>query len=593
MIENELSHIIEVASKFGKKISKETAFDILSLQFLCFKDSNLEEVWFDLTNCITDGSNDGGIDFVFYDEDENKVIIGQNKYSESISTEDFTTEINKIIRTLNDFNKSQTGKYNNLVKEKLQNALDRQTEESLGNVDIYFSTISKFNEDKAMSKIAEIENQVNQINIFLKDDLEEIIEKVHSNFVTVVEYDLHLDEANNVLKYSTENQEGIIVNISSNSLTKLYNNFHTKGLFNLNIRRYIRSKKVDEGIQDTLNKDRDNFWFLNNGLTIACEDYNVTGNKVRLYDFSIVNGGQTTTLIGTYKGSNEKEFYIPCKILKSKEDMVTSKKMDFYNKIAEATNSQKPIQPRDLRSNSREMIALKNILAKRNVGLEIKRGEKPEKRKFRIKNDEFAQLIYSFVYQKPGTARSNKKSLFDNNKSYSTIFRKNHKNKELIDFYEDIVVLNDWFQSISKKFKEDMPAYMNSEKAVIFSNGKMTLFGLFGIVYRLVNGDVKKSDFNLDDDPLDSEIIYGSFISNYKKDDISEKLSEMILFLVDIVEQDYFIQYNNKKVTSVSNFLKTDNKFKDIIVKSFISNIKRKRNYEELMDYAEIFLRSK
>ena len=39
---------------------------------------------------------------------------------------------------------------------------------------------------------------------------------------------------------------------------------------------------------------------LNNGLTIACNEYKVDGKFIKLYDFSIVNGGQTTNLIGTY-----------------------------------------------------------------------------------------------------------------------------------------------------------------------------------------------------------------------------------------------------------------------------------------------------
>lgn len=43
-----------------------------------------------------------------------------------------------------------------------------------------------------------------------------------------------------------------------------------KGLFDLNIRKYIRNTLVDNGIKNTLDKDRQNFWFLNNGIIIAC-----------------------------------------------------------------------------------------------------------------------------------------------------------------------------------------------------------------------------------------------------------------------------------------------------------------------------------
>ena len=122
-----------------------------------------------------------------------------------------------------------------------------------------------------------------------------------------------------------------------------------EGLFDLNIRKYINNRTVDEGIRHTLANDRQNFWFLNNGLIIACKDYDIDGNTVKLYDFSIVNGGQTTNIIGKFKGNNEEEFFIPCKIIKEKYRKGSE---NFYNRIAEATNSQKPILPRDLKSNS-------------------------------------------------------------------------------------------------------------------------------------------------------------------------------------------------------------------------------------------------
>ena len=66
---------------------------------------------------------------------------------------------------------------------------------------------------------------------------------------------------------------------------------------------------------------RDNFWFLNNGIIIACTEFEPDGDTIKLHNFSIVNDGQTTQLIGTYKGTNTKEFYIPCKIVATKNDI--------------------------------------------------------------------------------------------------------------------------------------------------------------------------------------------------------------------------------------------------------------------------------
>ena len=55
------------------------------------------------------------------------------------------------------------------------------------------------------------------------------------------------------------------------------------------------------------------------------------------------------------------------------------------------------------------MKMLQSWLDKENIYLEIKRGEKKKNKKYKIKNDELGQLIlYLFVYQQPGTARSGK-----------------------------------------------------------------------------------------------------------------------------------------------------------------------------------------
>jgi len=67
-------------------------------------------------------------------------------------------------------------------------------------------------------------------------------------------------------------------------------------------------------------------------------------------------------LIGTHKFKTQSPFYIPCKIVAQKDN----KSVDYniFNRIAEATNSQKPIQIRDLKSNSPEMRNLQKMFLK-------------------------------------------------------------------------------------------------------------------------------------------------------------------------------------------------------------------------------------
>lgn len=592
-IKTEINSIREFAKSKKIELSDDQAFNYLTLQYLCLKEKTIEDQWYEINNCITDGGNDGGIDYVYFDEDENKLIIGQNKYSENISINDYVTEITKIMHTLNDFKNGHTGAYNKKTKQILQNGLDRLTDETDGNIDIYFSSTSTFNIEKAMKKTEDLENQINSIKIFDHDEVDDIITKITSSIEVVREDKIKIDSPKNYVEYFSPTQEGIFVNVSSKSISRLYNKYNTKGLFNLNIRKYIKNKAVDQGITESLNKNRQNFWFLNNGITIACSGFNVDGNTIKLFDFSIVNGGQTTTLIGNYKGSNDEEFFIPCKIISSKDDLDDEQSLIFFNSIAEATNSQKPIMPKDLKANAPEMISLKRLLYSRGITLEIKRGETNKKTSLRIKNDEFAQLIYSFINQKPGTSRSNKKILFESNKVYSTIFKKNYtKDPNKQDFIVDLISLNQRYDAIIRKVKLDMNAHFDQNEAVILNNGKTTLFALFGVIYRIYNNDITITELNTDVSILTTnEFVYGSFISNYTNDDIDQQLLDLIKFLVDILNDLYLDQYDNGNVTSVSNFFKTDKKYTEEILKKFITKITRKSNSDELKEYSSIFKR--
>ncbi|EGO6082664.1 MULTISPECIES: AIPR family protein [Enterococcus] len=595
VIENELEKIIEYSKKHGKEIDKEKAFVYLSIQYFCYQTNQIEKVWFDIeSDNFTDGKDDGGIDFVFFDDEESKVVIGQNKLSNNVDSNNAVAELCKIIRTVQAFEKKAVQKYNSSVRKNVQNALDRLTDETVGNIEIVFFHTSKFNKEKVKKEIDD-QNVVSNIEFLNKDDLEELILKVKSEIQLVPDFTFNLDGTKNYLRYESEDKEGVIVNVSSNSLIKAYNQYSSEGLFNLNIRRYIRSKNVDEGIKKTISKDRDNFWFLNNGITIACDDFDVDGNTLKLLDFSIVNGGQTTTLISNYNKRSVEDFFIPCKIVKPKNHLDDDERMDFFNDIAEATNSQKPIQPRDLKSNSREMIQLQKLLEEKGIFLEIKRGiSAPKTYSKKIKNDDLAQIIFSFVNQKPGTARSNKNSLFSVNRNYEDIFRKNYvKDRNQTDFLLDLIDLNQRFNFIKSELRESGNKALSVDELNVFSNGKMIIFAILGLFYRLINKDLYRSELLNQINLLEeSHFTYGSFISNYKGDDIDNLLKDLIIEITSDLTELYIQEYDGTKVTSISNFFKTDKKYIEIIVPYFLKKYRIDRKWDEfVLPYKDLFLR--
>lgn len=560
----------------------------------CLKERNGYNPLFDIEMSITNGPNDGGVDFVYYDEESSKVILGQCKYTKNLKLNDIITELNKMSTTVENFKISNTGIYNEKLRAELQNALDRLPDGDEGNVEYNIYTISDYDETSIMNKIEAEHNTYSKemVNVYGKDEfITKIKEKVEKLNTIEEEFTINIDQANNYLTYSNSSADGIMVNMSSNSLIKMFNKYKDEGLLDMNIRKYVKNKMVDDGIKRTLDKDRSNFWFFNNGIIIACDDYYVDGNTVKIRGFSIVNGGQTTNRIGNYKGSNHEEFFIPCKII-----CINNKNKNLFSKVAETTNSQKPIYPRDLKANSPEMKMLQSWLDKENIYLEIKRGEKKKNKKYKIKNDELGQLILSFVYQQPGTARSGKKTIFDNNNYYNKLYKQNYEkdiNKK--KFITDLIKLNQEYIYVEEKLKNDTAKYptkLNNEQKIILKNAKYIFISLFGISYFLENGDIDLNDIISDPEIVTTQdFIYGKFINNYRKDDFEEKITALIVQIIYCLEEIYNRQLSTGSITSVSNLFKTDKKYRELIVRHTLQNLNMPYHKGQFDSCIEIFKR--
>lgn len=595
LIKDQIKIIQNVAIKLlGYDISDEKAFSYMILQYYYFNGQKIETIFEEIHDMVTDGTNDGGVDLVYYDEENSKVIIGQSKFTKSLSNNDIIEELNKMSSTVKNFEDGNTGSYNKKLKRELQNAIDRLPEDEIGNVEYCIFTTSQLKEETLNSRI-EKENNIyskDMVNIYQYNDINSKIESILDEVLTVKEANILIDRPKNMLKYRTDITEGIMVNVSSKSLCTIYNQYSEKGLFDMNIRKYIRNKMVDNGIKKTLDDERENFWFLNNGIIIACKDFRPDGNKITLYDFSIVNGGQTTTLIGNYNGKNTEIFYVPCKIICQKNNR-DDKNIEFFSKIAEATNSQKPILARDLKSNAPEMKVLKRWLSQEKIFLEIKRGEKcPKGFKHKIKNDELGQLILSFVYQRPGTSRSGKKAIFENKAIYNQIFKNNYtKDSEKKKFIMDLIDLNDRYNVIVDDIKKD--SLKDKEKEVV-KNGKYIIFALLGVLYNISNNDINESDLMKDARIVKTNnFIYSNIIGNYKKDDLDDKLKMLIIDLVQIVSQSYDNALKKDEITSISNYFKTDKKYIEDILGEFINAYSRTYLGKDLKMIGEIFKRNK
>lgn len=162
-------------------------------------------------------------------------------------------------------------------------------------------------------------------------DIEYEIMEIENPKEYVDEAVIKLDAPNNYMHFGAE--ESLIVNISAFSLKNLYEQYGYRGLFAQNLRYYVKNAKIDGNIVESIQEHPENFWYYNNGVILICDDYLIEENCILVRNFSIINGGQTTKLVGETEFAQD--FYIQCKIIKNKYESVDDR-LEF---IAKAQNA--------------------------------------------------------------------------------------------------------------------------------------------------------------------------------------------------------------------------------------------------------------
>jgi hypothetical protein len=147
---------------------------------------------------------------------------------------------------------------------------------------------------------------------------------------------------------------------------------HGDQLLERNIRRYLglQGNRVNTGIRDTLHSSQpENFYFFNNGLTLICDQfkYNAVQQgdyQVQAKNLQIVNGGQTCmTIYRTLEDMDGKGKPLPttATVLVRLYEL-PNEDNDLLLQITHATNSQNPVDLKDLKSNDERQRSLETSI---------------------------------------------------------------------------------------------------------------------------------------------------------------------------------------------------------------------------------------
>ena len=372
---------------------------------------------------ITDGGSDGGFDAAYIVEAQDaqlNVVLFQSKYSRNLE-KDSNFPANAIEKAVNTvrcvFDPAAHIELNPKSREKVD-----EIRSFILDGFIPYVTFVMLNNGLPWGPEGEHHIQ----NAFAG---QEQVHFVHFCHTDMIRYIKRTEPINTQLsltgKAIQENFNYTRVILGRISVTEIYELMETygDGLLEKNIRRYLGKNTVNDGIVQTLQneKKRQNFFFFNNGITMICEkfSYNALQEQnwiVKINRLQIINGGQTCrTIHQTLKENPDADFsqvYLLIRLYEVSDDE------NLIQDITYATNSQNPVDFRDLKSNDERQILLEK--SAQDLGYIYKRKRDNALSTNTIPSTVAAEAVFAVWREQPHLAKYRRSEFFD--KYYLEIF---------------------------------------------------------------------------------------------------------------------------------------------------------------------------
>ena len=195
-----------------------------------------------------------------------------------------------------------------------------------------------------------------------------------------------------------------------------------RNLFEANVRDYQGSTQVNAEIQKALSEHwSEDFWWLNNGITIVAGQISQAGKLLTIEDPQVVNGLQTSREIFQYfKNSNtegdERQILVR---------VISPETAASRDRVIKATNSQTAVSPASLRATDKIQRDIEQYL--QTFGLFYDRRKNFYKNEGKpldkiVSIPAMAQAMMAVVLRKPGTARARPSSLLKRDEDYEKVF---------------------------------------------------------------------------------------------------------------------------------------------------------------------------
>lgn len=539
---------------------------------------------------ITEYSDDGCDCFVFYEESKELFII-QNKYYTSAILDPHYVKTDFLYRPLN-----------SLSENAYRRSIELQT------------IFNKYKNDPEFKIYLNLYVTNNNVSDDLKNEVEKftymnniqaiVSAKIYTlNDMKNVYYEERKTEAKNYSCVFKTKNDGTVLNIDSTNynlpnltdakyiltpvklIYEIVKECKEKSymLFEENIREYLGNKGVNSHIAKTLEneKDRDNFFYYNNGITVICDSVKkITLNEpeynkgFKAENPQIVNGCQTVnTIYETLNKYPEKELqedfkntYVMVKLLVLDKNSDSNRKL--YQDIVKFNNSQNAISEKNFAANKKIFINLQEDLKDLGFLLSVKQSDT---NKFKTNEN--------FNLYRP--------KLKKYTETFGIEFVKLDDNIIQLDKLLQVLLAfkNDGYDAFTKKnkiLKVDSPIYL--ELIDYLKNGYLTNQDYINLYLLFLKAEKEKKKSDDLTTPIPYYLI--SFIGRDLKGISGEQTRKCLRFIFEEKENLNAIYNFYKKVTK--KYKLNMKKIKDLeynkMIKTQIDNVLLESSIEEVME---------
>lgn len=370
---------------------------------------------------ICDSKNDKGIDGIYVDDLNEEVYLFQAKCSLMPGSDQGDNDLRNFVGARSWFNSRENVKLldtsfasnelKSLVERvKVFDAIDRQ-------YDLYQVFITNKTFDYNAKDFLQVAS-----DDFIGYDLDRMAtEYIYTGVDASVQDTFSFEfDPNNIIEGQIEGRfYYYIFPVKVKEVVKL-KGIEDKTLFARNVRYGLGRTRVNREIRKTIDNasEHQNVILYHNGLTLIAEEVTQDNSRIRVTNYSVVNGCQSTVAFYENQANLTDRLEVLLKVIKTGDDDRLADRITYY------TNNQNAISLRDLKSNDKFQQDIQQQffeLFDNEILYKIKSGEDTRGRRIVIPNDFAAQLIAAFYLKEPHTTHQ-KTRIFSNN--YNEIFNR-------------------------------------------------------------------------------------------------------------------------------------------------------------------------